>query len=914
MNPNNLRIVVWFFLCFFLVINFSCTIEENKKYTIGFSQTGINDEWRKAMNQSMEIQAAFYPEIELTILDGEDNIKKQIIDIEQLIAAKVDILIVSPVKSKPITPIIEKAYKMGIPVLIVDRKIEGQNYTAYLGGDNYQVGTNAANYLASISLEKKNIIEIKGLTGSSPAFERSLGFNNIIKNANNLEVVKTIESNWESYSIKDTLREVLDRIKDVDYVFAHNDRMAYGAWEIAKEKGLQDSIKFIGVDGLNGPNGGIQLVKEGVLSATILYPTGGDEAIRLAMRILNNENVPKNNILSTTVIDSRNADILQNQFDKINQHQLDIENQQQKIKKQQETYSTQSNILKVLLGLLITSLLLAAYSIYSANSIRKKKRELELQNKKITIQRNQIKKIAEEVKISNDAKVNFFTGLSHEFKTPITLILSSIESISENKVVKDNKLIREVGLIFNNSKRLLRLINQLLDFRKIEDRKFILKASETNLYQFSAGVFKDFEREAQKRNINFSIHTNNEDLKVYIDRNLMDKVYFNLLSNAFKFTPDNGVISIDIDEIADTNFVKIHFKDSGIGIPNKELSNVFTAFYQGSNNNKSSSGIGLHLSKEFIELHKGSIEVFSKNGTEFIMSLYKGQAHLSSEEIIHEPDIIDDAILSFDENYEEDTFNLEKIDDEELYSILLIEDNTDLIKYLKGKLTAEYKVYVSDGTDAIEKALEFVPDIIICDVNLPDKSGFEICKILKNDLRTSHIPNIILTALNNKESYIQGLQSGADLYLTKPFSFAILLQSVKSLLYNREKLRYYYINNIHKLDNEHNFGLFEQDFISNVNKLINQNIENSTFSVEQLADSLNISRVQLYRKMKAILGENVSDYIQNIRLEKAKSLLSDSTLTISEIAYATGFSSPNYFSTSFKNKFNNTPKAYRNNN
>ena len=893
----------------------SCSENETKTYKIGFSQTGFNDEWRKAMNQSMKIQAGFYPEIELTILDGEDNVEKQIKDIDLLLNEGVDMLIVSPVKSKPITPIVERAYKMGIPVLIVDRKIEGQNYTAYLGGDNYQVGTNVGNYLASIDTESKKIIEIKGLSGSSPALERSLGFNNIIKKTTHLQIVKTIESNWESYSIKDSLSKVLNEIKDVDYIFAHNDRMALGAWEIAKVKDLHHAIKFIGVDGLPGPNGGIQLVQEGVLLATILYPTGGDEAIRLAMKILKGEKIPKNNILNTTVIDSRNADIMKNQYDKINQHQIDIENQQIKIKRQEETYSTQTNILKLLLGLLITSVLLGTHSIYSGFTLRRKKRELELQNKKITIQRNQISKIAKEVKISNEAKVNFFTGLSHEFKTPITLILSSVESLSENKVLRDNRLLKEVALIFNNSKRLLRLINQLLDFRKIEDKKFILKASETNLFEFSNLIFKDFEREAQKRNIKFSIHSNNKDLKVYLDRNLMDKVYFNLLSNAFKFTPNNGSISIEIEDIVDTNFVKIHFKDSGIGIPNKELSNVFKAFYQGSNNNKSSSGIGLHLSKEFIELHKGSIEVHSKHGAEFIMSLYKGQAHLSSEEIIYEPDIIDDSILSFNEDFEEDTFDLEKINnEEERYSILLIEDNPDLIKYLKGKLTAEHKVYVSDGTDAIEKALELVPDIIICDVNLPDKTGFEICRILKNDLRTSHIPNIILTALSNKESYIQGLQSGADLYLTKPFSFAVLLQSVKTLLYNREKLRYYYINNIHKLDNDHNFGLFEQDFISSVNKLINENLDNSAFSVEQLADSLNISRVQLYRKMKAILDENVSDYIQNIRFEKAKMLLNDSKLTISEIAYATGFSSPNYFSTSFKNKFNNTPKAYRNNN
>jgi YesN/AraC family two-component response regulator len=311
-------------------------------------------------------------------------------------------------------------------------------------------------------------------------------------------------------------------------------------------------------------------------------------------------------------------------------------------------------------------------------------------------------------------------------------------------------------------------------------------------------------------------------------------------------------------------------------------------------------------------MHKGSIEVQSRHGAEFVVSLYKGNAHLGSEEIVYEPDIINDSILSFNEDYEEDTFiQQELLNDEDGYSILIIEDNTDLVKYLKGKLTQEYQVDTSDGTDGIDKALEIVPDIIICDVNLPGKSGFEICKTLKNDLRTSHIPNIILTAMNNKESYIQGLQAGADLYLTKPFSYAILFQSIKSLLYNRDKLRYYYINNIYKLDTDHNFGLFEQDFIASINKLIDRNLDNSKFSVEQLADELNISRVQLYRKIKAILGVNISDYIQNIRLEKSKSMLDDYKLSISEIAYAAGFSSPNYFSTCFKNKYNESPKSYR---
>lgn len=900
------------FSCLSLFILLGCNGKpEVKTYKIGFSQTGFNDEWRRAMNQSMEIQVGFHPELELSILNGEDRVEKQLADIEKLFKQGIDLLIVSPVISKSITPIVEKTYRSGIPVIIIDRKTDGVNYTAYIGGDNYQVGTDAANYFASLETKtNKKILEIKGLVGSSPALERSLGFNTVISSTPNLEVVGKIDGNWESYSIKDSLHTILDNESRVDYIFAHNDRMALGAWEVVKDKGLQDQIKIIGVDGLIGSNGGIRLVQEHKLLATILYPTGGDEVIKLALKILKGERVDKNNILKTTVIDSRNADIMINQFDKINQQQHDINLQQEKLRQQQKRHTSQRNTLKLILGLLGLSVLLGAFSIYSGYNIRKKKRELELRNKKITIQRNQIKKIAKEVATSNEAKVNFFTGLSHEFKTPITLILSSTESLAENRVIKDNKLQSEISLIYNNSKRLLRLINQLLDFRKIEDRKFILKASKTNLFKFSKIIFKDFEREAQKRNIEFSLTTNNEGLLVYVDRNLMDKVYFNLLSNAFKFTPDNGKISLYINDEPDKDYVKIHFTDSGIGIPKHEIHKVFSTFFQGSNNYQASSGIGLHLSKEFIDLHKGHIEVTSKHGTEFIITLYKERHHLNADEIIFEADLIDSSILTFDE---EDISEPIMLSDGEHYSILIIEDNPDLIKYLKGKLAPEYIVHTSNGSDGIEMALELIPDIILCDVNLPNKNGFEICQALKKDLRTSHIPTIILTALNNKESYIKGLESGADLYLTKPFSFAILSQSIKTLIYNREKLRYYFINNIHTMDAVANFGLFEQEFISKINSVVNANLDNSNFSVEHLADELNISRVQLYRKMKAITGESISDYIQNIRLEKSKLLLQQTGLSISEVAYAIGFSSPNYFSTSFKNKYKISPKDFRQN-
>ncbi|WP_231953138.1 hybrid sensor histidine kinase/response regulator transcription factor [Polaribacter vadi] len=902
-SHQNIKIKIVTFLSLLLFI--SCSMEnEETKYKIGFSQCISTDDWRKYMDYEMTVEASLYSEIDLKIFQADGDVETQKLQIESMIKNNFDVIIISPIEPEPLVNTVEKAFEKGIPIIIIDRKINSEKFTAFIGADNLEVGRNAANYISSTNDGVVNVLEIKGSGNSYPKIERNLGFHEIINNEPNIKV-------QYSYDVDEVGKtaNVFDSINliPIDYVYAFNDDLAYDAWKIAKSKGLEKKIKFIGVDGLNGENNGIQLVRRRVLAATILYPTGGDEAIKIVRKILRKENVLKNNILNTTVIDYRNADIMKNQFDKISQHQNDIENQQLKIKQQEETYTTQSNTLKLLLVLLILIILLAAFSIYSSFNLKKKKRELEIQNNKITNQRNQIKKI-------NEAKTNFFTSLSHEFKTPITLILSSIDSLSENKNIRDNKLLKEVGLIFNNSKRLLRLINQLIDFRKGEDKKFILRASKTNLYQFSNTIFKDFEREAQKRNIKFLLNTNNEYLDIYLDRNLMDKVYFNLLSNSFKFTPNNGTIKIEIEDIKESNFVKIYFKDSGIGIPENEIDKVFKAFYQGSNNNKSSSGIGLHLSKEFIELHKGEIEVSSNNGTEFMITLYKDNVHLSSDEIVFEPAIIDNPLLNFNLDYEDDAFTVQNdLIEENRDSILIIDDNEDLVKYLSSKLKLEYNVSINNGNSVLEKAFEVMPDIIICDVNLPEKNGFEICDILKKDIRTSHIPFIILTAYDNKESYIQGLESGADLFLTKPFSFAILYRSIKNLLYNREKLRKHYIKNIYKSEPIKKNGLFEQDFIEIMNKHIYENIDDSSFSVEQLATKLSISRVQLYRKIKSILNISISDYILNIRLEKAKTLLQDSKLSISEVAYSVGFSSPSYFSSSFKNKFGKTPKLYRKN-
>lgn len=899
----------------FLISTFSIVLscggkqKENSTIKIGFSQAMSTDDWRQQMNRSIRVEASLRPEVDLQIHDAHNNIEKQIRDIEDFIARKVDVIIVSPIQSKPLTAIVEKSIREGIPVLVVDRKIEGDNYTAYLGADNIEVGRTAAKYIVSNRSGSGKIIEITGAAGSSPAYERSLGFNQVINANTGVRVVSTIAGDWEKRSVRKPLLTLLKSHPDVEYIFAHNDRMALSAWECAHELGIEDKIKFIGVDALNTPNGGIELVKNGTLQATILYPTGGNEALRLAQKIHNKEPIAKNNILNTILVDHLNAEIIENQMDKVDQQQEVIEGQQHAIKVQEQDYASQNNLLRLLSLFLIIILSLALYSIYSTISISKKKRQLEEINRTVISQKDKIEQMAELTRQNHEAKLNFFTGLSHEFKTPITLIINYVESLMDNEKIKGTRLVDEVKLIYNNSNRLLRLINQLLDFRKVEDRKFSLRVSPTDICQFSREIMNNFTGEATRRGIDFTLGCAADGQELFIDRNLMDKVYFNLLSNAFKFTPDNGRIGIIISDAGE--IINLHFKDSGIGIPEEEAPMVFRPFFRASNNSKNSSGIGLHLSKEFVELHKGTIEVASSGGTEFIIKLRKGRDHFTEDEVMAEYDsefrVAEFVIGSPDYDIAEHLPSA----GHEKYSLLVIEDNTDLVTFLKNKLSSEYDVASSDGSDAIEKALEIIPDIIICDVNLSGKDGFEVSKQLKKDLRTSHIPIIILTALGNEESMLRGLQSGIDQYLTKPFSLPILKQSLGNLLYNREKLRYYYTNNLYKVEPETKFGFPEQEFITRLNDIIFQNMDNSDFSVEELAEKLKVSRVQLYRKVKAILGMSISDHINNIRLEKAGELLKDKTLTIAEVAYSVGFSSPNYFSTAFKSKFGISPKEYK---
>ncbi|SHL71256.1 ABC-type sugar transport system, substrate-binding protein, contains N-terminal xre family HTH domain [Flavobacterium flevense] len=897
------------YICLFT----SCITDAKDKNSIkvGFSQCISGDAWRDAMEYTMRLEASLNPNVELTVFNANRDVNKQIKQIESMIEKDLDVIIISPFDSKSLTSVLDKAFSKGIPVILLDRKVNSTSYTAYIGTDNIEVGQLAGKYLASLSNGKGVVLEVRGNPNTSPGLDRSIGFHKVISQFPGIKVISLVSKNDQLPQAE--FNKIIEQNPNINYVFAYNDIIAYQVWQAAKKKEFENKIKIIGVDGLNGPSGGVQLVKDKIITATVLYPTGGAEAIKLALRICNKEIVPKHNELNTVLIDSINADILSNQFDRITVQQSNIESQLNVIKDQEEKYITLYNLIKLLSFFLVIIFCLAVFSIYSVITIRNKKRLLEVNNYKITSQKNEIEKFVEKLKESNESKINFFTGISHEFKTPLTLILSSVESLHDEFQNKSNTVKKDLDIMYNNSMRLLRLINQLLDFRKVEDKKFTIKLSKNNLWKFSVNMFKEFKREAKKRNINYTIETDNEEIEVYFDVNLMDKVYYNLLSNCFKFTPDGGEIAVRITQNTKNGFVKISFKDSGIGIPEKEIKQVFSPFFQGTNNYRNGSGIGLNLSKSFIDLHQGIIEVKSVNGAEFSVYLKLGESHLNKA------DIVNSSYHSFvtDENeyeYLENEFSLsnESLIVENKQSLLIVEDNIDLLDFMYSKLKEEYIVTKCNGEKAIEKALELMPDIVVCDLNLPERNGFEICETLKKNMITSHIPVIILTAMDDSSTYLKSLEVGADLFLTKPFNFKVLKHSIKGLLFNREKLRYYYTNNIDKIESD-SLSLIEKEFLNKINVILENNIDNSSFSVEELASNLNISRVQLYRKVKGVLGIGVGDYINNFRLDKAQILLNTTAMNISEIAYSCGFASPNYFSTAFKTKFGVTPKDYRNN-
>lgn len=511
-------------------------------------------------------------------------------------------------------------------------------------------------------------------------------------------------------------------------------------------------------------------------------------------------------------------------------------------------------------------------------------------------------------------KLDFFTKVSHEIRTPLTLILAPVEKLIE--LTETNALVsRQLVYVKQNADRLLRLVSELLDFRQVETGHMKLSVAEYNIVEFCKNVFLSFERLSISKNIRYHFTSANQNLPVYFDQAQFEKVLFNILSNAFKFTPEGGEIAVLVEESSEEH-IEISITDNGVGIPREMQQHIFDNFYQGGQSTTNDGwGIGLALAKNIVELHQGVIMLRSDMAhdnspgyTIFKVSLPKGKDHFSKDEVADEAGKDQEHLPVIDPMPMLNTTFLEK---KEKHTVLLIEDNEDVRGFIKETLAGIYLIQESvNGQEGYELACKTIPDLIISDVMMPVMDGLELCHKIKTDDRTSHIPVILLTARVAHIQQINGLETGADVYITKPFSLKVLELNIRNLIQARLAMRKKYGQQIILAPKNKVIDSPDEKFLNRLMLIIENNMEDPEFDVPGLAKETGMSQTVLYRKLKALTDLTTTDFIKSVRLKQAAQILTQNKLSIAEVAYSVGFNDRKYFSKEFKKQFGKTPSEY----
>lgn len=893
-------VVNYFLIAFLAIATAACSAHQRPKYRIVFLQC-CHDGWRDVMNSEMRRELAFHPDVELEILESHSSTEKQVEQTKALAKQKIDLLIVSPNEAKPLTAAIEEIYKAGIPVVLVDRKMDSDLYTAFIGADNYEIGKTAGKFLSSQFRSQGNIIEVKLEMTSSPATERNRGFSDAVNAAPNLKIVAAIETKNGFDDLNNYLPNLLNKHVEANIIFAHTDYLAEVAYSVAKKKGKEKGLFFVGIDALPVKKG-MQQVKDGILNATLLYPTGGVEAIQTAVKILKKQPFKKENRLLTNVITSENVDIMLSQISKIKEQQADIERQVLKITGLNQTYSSQRNRLYFITALLMAVIILGAVLAFLLREKQHSNKVLAAQNEAISKQKEEIERVSLQARQAIEDKMRFYSYISHEFKTPLSLILTPTEDLLHRKSYDSKEGKPVLALIRKNANRLLRLVDQILDLRKIDAGKIELNTATYDLVGFMQDIVGDFAMKAKKAQIDLQFICPFKELPYTFDSEKLDKVLFNLISNAFKYTPDGGLIHVSL--LRSIHHLEIIVSDNGIGMDKSDKEKVFELFYRASQNISFGTGLGLALSREFVHLHEGEIDVESEKGKGTSFKITLPYSEITQNNLQQPLPSLSHSIES------ESVIVEEKVKDELETSIVIIEDNHDLLQFLRNKFSAFYQVRIAESAEkGWEIILNTIPDLIISDVMLPGQDGFALTQQVKEDFRTSHIPVILLTAKGKIESQIEGTKAGADAYMAKPFNQQLLEEMVKNLLDNRDRMRRRFANEVTNLQH---IQTSERKFLLDFELLIEKYMKDNTLSVENLSREMGMSRVQLYRKITALTNKNVNDYIAEYKVKKAKQLLQDPSKNITEIAYELGFNNPSYFTTFFKQKTDKTPSEWRN--
>ena len=876
-----------------LIVLCGCTSSgKQKKHVIGLSQCMLDDAWRQAMINDMRIEASNYDDVEIIIKDAQNNNETQIQQIRDLIRQKVDVLIISPYQSEPITAVAEEAYRAGIPTIITDRKVNTDQYTSFVGANNYEIGLAAGNYAANYLPPNAIILEIWGLTQTSPAQERHKGFVDALREREDLSFRK-IEGQWLVDTARMELRK-LEHPEQIDFVYAHNDMMAIAAREyfMAWDSIRGRELRIIGVDAVAGA--GLEAVEDGRINASFLYPTGGEQVIRTAMRIIQGEPVDKFIPLRTAPVDHQSARTLLLQADQLQKYRQRIEAQRSRIDGLSDRFYFLRNSLGVISLLMIGFIALSIYAFYINRKMRQANRKLISLNA--------------EMKEVTAQKLQFFTNVSHEVRTPLTLILAPLDRLIIS--LRESPYASDLGLIQKNANRLLRVINQILDFRKVEGKQEKLAVREIDLVPFVGEIKSYFDSMASVRAIAYTFTSSIKQCTLWIDPDLLEKVFVNLLSNAFKFTPEGGSVRIELTEEEDRVFIQVI--DTGSGIQPGNLPHLFDRFY--TEDRSMGTGIGLHLVKEYIHMHGGEIRVESEPGqrTTFTVCLRKGKAHFEDSDLM-------------ETSVSHQAYEASRLDDSETHkmlsktypsTILITEDDDEVRCFLERELSPHFKTRTAaNGKDALRVLEEEEISLVVSDVMMPEMNGFELCRMIKSQLPFSHIPVILLTALTDERQRIFGITGGADDYIQKPFHTDYVKIKIIHLLQERQKLRERLLEKLRDnkllLSEPEKVESIDDAFLRKFAEQIEAVYADPEYNVEKLSETLGLSRGHLHRKIKELTGTAPVEFLRTYRLNKATQLLRQNAYTVSEVAYRTGFSSPAYFSKCFKAVYGVTPTEYQ---
>ena len=843
-----------------------------KSLVIGVSQCS-NDIWRSKLNEELKL-AARANGVEVRFVSADDNSERQMEQIWAFMKEGVDLLVVSPNQTTTITHAVEDAFDAGIPVILFDRKIDSDKYTAFIGADNVEIGRIMGNFMADVMDGQGSVVEIQGLAGSSPADDRHKGFVEALSQYPGIQLLAAPYGNWLEEDGYEVMLDLARQGVCPDAVFGQNDRMARGA---RRALGEPEDIPFFGVDAL--PDAGLQDVIDGVLTASYLYPTRGDLVIELAMNILSGKPFERENRLESALVDSHNALMLKMQEEEVATQRAMVQQVNGQLDQSLLQYNNQRVIMWLVISFALLLILITCQAYWSYRNTSRLKQQLEESTK---------------------AKLEFFTAVSHDLRTPLTLVAGPLDHVLEGHMEESQR--KTLLMARRNVDVLRQLVNNILDFRKIESGNMVLEIAAFDLPEAVrewmtgfADAHRDFRYEGE------------EQLTVEADMRLLERILFNLLGNSIKHTAADGIITVSVRR-EDSDAV-LTVEDNGEGIPADKLPFVFDHFYQ-AGNSTSGTGIGLALVKAVADLHGGSVSVTSTVG--------KGSAFSVRLPLVQQGVAVGEGkdASAYTEQYAE-TYALENtrqqeaagrvVQSEERPTVLIVDDNSDLRTFIGTLLEGEYRILTAcNGEEGLEKASRELPDLVVSDVMMPVMDGLQMCRALKDQLATSHIPVILLTAKSLEDQRAQGYDSGADAYISKPFSERVLLSRIGNLLKSRILLKEHYLET-----GESAARPQENDFLARFRSVVRGNLSDENLSVEQIGSELGLSRVQLYRKVKALTGYSPVELIRITRLKAAEQLLKSSDKTVAEIAYAVGFGTPSYFSKCYKELFGHQPGERR---